>query len=320
MSALAELVAAGEVAEDVTLAPLTNYRFGGPARWLAEPADEDAVRRVMAAVRGAPGGGDAPVLVLGRGSNLAVADAGFPGLVLRLGDGFAQLEIDGEGVVAAGGAVWLEKLAARTVDAGRGGLEFFVGVPGTVGAAVRINAGCHGSETVDRLLAARVIDLETGEATWREAADLSLGYRSSNLGPADLVAAARFDTVPQDAETGRRIMAELTRQRRESQPGLRLNAGSVFKNPPGHQAWRLIDGCGLRGLRVGGVEVSTKHANFFVADPGTAAQDVYDLVWIVRRRVGEATGVWLEPEIRFAGPFRPHPDRDAGPPAAAAPA
>ncbi len=314
MTAIAELVAAGEVAEDVTLAPLTNYRFGGPARWFAEPSDEAAVRRVVAAVRESPGGRDAPVLVLGRGSNLAVADSGFPGLVLRLGEGFARLDIDEGGEVAAGGAVWLEKLAARTVDAGRGGLEFFVGVPGTVGAAVLINAGCHGSETGDWLVAARVLDLITAVAEWRPAADLDLGYRTSNLGPDDLVVAARFRTVAQDPATGRDIMADLTRQRRESQPGLRLNAGSVFKNPPGERAWQLIDRCGLKGLRVGGVEVSTKHANFFVADPGTAAQDVYDLVWTVRRRVGEATDVWLEPEIRFAGSFRPHPDRDAGPP------
>ncbi len=318
MSALAELVAAGEVAEDVILARLTNYRFGGPARWFAEPVDEAAAWRVVAAVRAAPGGADAPVLVLGRGSNLAVADSGFPGLVLRLGEGFARLDVDAEGVVAAGGAVWLEKLAARTVDAGRGGLEFFVGVPGTVGAAVRINAGCHGSEAGDWLLEARVMDLGSGDTGWRPATDLDLGYRTSNLGAADLVVAARFRTVAQDPATGRAIMADLTRQRRDSQPGLRLNAGSVFKNPPGRHAGELIDRCGLKGTRVGGAEVSAKHANFFVADPGTAAQDVYDLVWMVRRRVGEATGVWLEPEIRFAGQFRPHPDRHAGPPVALA--
>ncbi len=319
MTVLADLVDAGEVAEDVVLAPLTNYRFGGPARWFAEPADEEAARRVVAAVRAAPGGADAPVLALGRGSNLAVADAGFPGLVLRLGDGFAGIDIGADGVVAAGGAVWLEKLAARTVDAERGGLEFFVGIPGTVGAAVRINAGCWGSETADWLDAARVLDLRTGDAGWRAVGELDLGYRTSNLGPTDLVVAARFHTVPQGAAAGRQKMADLTKQRRASQPGGRLNAGSVFKNPAGHQAGRLIDGCGLKGLRVGGAEVSSKHANFFVADPGTSAQDVYDLVWTVRRRVGEATGVWLEPEIRFAGPFRPHPDLSAGPPVEVSP-
>ncbi len=312
MSTLAELVAGDEVAEDVLLAPLTNYRFGGPARWYAEPENEAALARVVAAVRAAPGGADAPVLMLGRGSNLAVADAGFPGLVLRLGVGFDEIEIAGE-TVTAGGAVWLEKLAARTVDAGRGGLEWYVGVPGTVGAAVQINAGCHGSETADFLIAARILDLATGEADWRPAEALGLGYRSSALTSREAVVAARFRTVARAPEEGRERMRELTRERRATQPGRLLNAGSVFKNPPGSAAGKLIDECGLKGTRVGGAEVSTKHANFFVADPGTSAQDVYDLVWIVRRRVGEATGVWLEPEIRFAGPFRPHPDRDAGP-------
>ncbi len=312
MTRLADLVETAQLREDVTLGPLTTYKLGGPARWYAEPHDEDELREVVAAVRADPAGGDAPVLVLGRGSNLAVADAGFPGLVVRLGSGFAGIDIAPDGTVTAGGAAPLPVLARTTVAAGRGGLEFFVGIPGSVGAAVRMNAGCLGSETVDWLIAARVLDLFGGTVAWRPAGDLGLAYRHSDLGDGDVVVGARFRTEPSTPEAGSAVLREVTRWRRDHQPGGTLNAGSVFKNPPGDHAGRLIDAAGLKGLRVGGVAVSAKHANFFVADRSASAQDVYDLVWTVRRRVQAATGVLLEPEIRFAGLFRPHPDAPAG--------
>jgi len=175
-----------------------------------------------------------------------------------------------------------------------------------------MNAGCHGVETKDRLQGARVVALRRGEAFERSPRDLDMRYRHTNLAPDEIVVSAGFRTDPGDPQAISDAMREIIRWRRENQPGGTLNAGSVFKNPPGDSAGRIIDGLGMKGTRVGGAAVSTKHANFFVADDRATAQDVYDLVWSVRRRVGEASGIWLDPEVQFAGPFRRSPDEEAG--------
>lgn len=182
-------------------------------------------------------------------------------------------------------------------------MEFFVGIPGTVGGAVRQNAGCHGSETADRLLWADVLDMREGSVFRRTAADLDLGYRRSNIAAADVVLAAAFSFRPGPPEEGERLMREITRWRREHQPGGTLNAGSVFKNPPGDAAGRIIDAAGLKGFRVGAVSVSLRHANFFVADDGATASDLYRLIQEVRQRVLALTGIALEPEICLVGDF-----------------
>lgn len=179
-----------------------------------------------------------------------------------------------------------------------------VGIPGSVGGAVRMNSGCHGTATAEWLVSARVIDLGTGRVDDRTAGDLGLSYRHSNLADTDLVVAATFRTVPRPRREAEDIMREISRWRRDHQPGGTLNAGSVFKNPPGDAAGRLIDSLGLKGLRRGGVCVSSRHANFFEAEAGASAQDLFDLVAEVQRRVREGAGVELEPEVRFAGPFR----------------
>nr|MCU0280867.1 UDP-N-acetylmuramate dehydrogenase [Acidimicrobiia bacterium] len=191
----------------------------------------------------------------------------------------------------------------RCAAAGRGGLEFMVGIPGSVGGGVRMNAGGHGSDTAAWLVSARVIDVRRGAVAERPAAALGLSYRHSDLGDGELVVAATFQTLARPRREGEAIMREIVRWRRQNQPGGTLNAGSVFKNPPGDAAGRLIDQAGLKGLRVGGVAVSEKHANFFVAEAGASAQDLYDLVSEVRRRVRERAGVDLEPEVRFVGEF-----------------
>lgn len=294
----------------VPLAPLTTYKMGGPADHLARPASMEEVADLAAFVADHP---DLPVLVLGRGSNLVVADAGFPGLVIQLGPLFLEVVLEEDGTVRAGGAAPLPITARTAARAGRGGLEFFVGIPGSVGGAVRMNAGCHGSETTEWLSAARVVDLRTGEASDRTPGDLELAYRHSNLRPDELVVEARFRTVASSPEESLRVIREITRWRRDTQPGGTFNAGSVFRNPDGDAAGAIIDRLGLQGFRVGQAAVSTKHANFFVAEPGAPAQDVYDLVWAVRRRVGEETGIWLTPEVQFAGRFRESADREAGP-------
>lgn len=300
MSGFSALVAAGIVVADLPLAPLTTYKLGGPARWFADVVDDAGVEAIRAALAVEP----VPVLVLGRGSNLVVGDGGFPGLVVRLGGVFAAIDHGVDGITA-GGAVRLPVLARSAVGEGRLGLEFFVGIPGTVGGAVRQNAGCHGSETVDVLRGVDLVDLSSGRRRVADAAELDLSYRHSNLADTDLVLFARFGFEPGSRAEGERRMREITRWRREHQPGGTLNAGSVFKNPPGDAAGRLIDAAGLKGFRVGEVAVSERHANFFVAGSGATAADVRRLVREVAARVHRETGVELEPEIRFVGDFGP---------------
>lgn len=304
MSALDRLVEAGLVVEGVPLGPLTTYKYGGPARWYAEVATTTDLGEVLAArlVDGAD------LLMLGRGSNLLVADAGYRGIVVRLAGDFAAMSIGTDGTVTAGGAVSLPMLARQASKAGRGGLEWYVGIPGSVGGALVMNAGGHGSDTGEWLLDAEVMDAETATVTTRDVAALDLSYRHSNLTDTDIVLSARYRSIDRDPVESEAFLRDITRWRREHQPGGTLNAGSVFKNPPGDAAGRIIDAVGLKGYRCGGAAVSDRHANFFVADQGASAQDIYDLVWAVRRRVGESLGVWLEPEIRFAGDFDANDD------------
>jgi UDP-N-acetylmuramate dehydrogenase len=302
-AALDALVAEGRLARDVPLAPLMTYRMGGPARWYAEPRSEAEVAALAGAVAAEP----VPVLVIGKGSNLVVSDSGFPGLVIRPAGRLAEWSQGPAGEVSAGGALPTPLLARRCAAAGRGGLEFYVGIPGSVGGAVRGNAGCHGSDTAEWLVTARVVDLQTGTTTERTPADLQMGYRHSDLAPTDVVVGARYRTVERPRADAEARIREIIAWRKAHQPGGSLNAGSVFKNPPGDAAGRLIDAAGLKGLRVGGISVSERHANFFVAEPGGAAQDLFDLVAQVRRRVLDHSGVALETEVQFAGEFREAP-------------
>ena len=291
-----------EVSANVSLAGLTTYRFGGPARYYAEVAGDESLARVLAA-RLEGGDPPMPLLVLGRGSNVVVSDAGFDGLVVRMAGRFAEIDLDTAGKVIAGAAVALPTLARRSVKAGRGGLEWCVGIPGSVGGAVRMNAGGHGSDTAQWLTAADVLHARSLVAREVAAADLDLGYRSSNLTSEDVVMRATYRTIDRDSAKGAQTLREITRWRREHQPGGTLNAGSVFKNPPGDTAGRIIDELGLKNLRVGGASVSPRHANFFEADRDATAQDVYDLVSTVRQEVEREAGVLLIPEIRFVGEF-----------------
>jgi UDP-N-acetylmuramate dehydrogenase len=228
-----------------------------------------------------------------------VADQGFAGLGIVLVGDFEALTI-GDATVQAGGAVALPVLARRSAAAGRAGLEFFVGIPGSVGGAVRMNAGGHGCETRDVLVRARVRELVTGRRTDRDPAALALGYRSSAIGPMDVVVDAEFRVVRDDPEACAARIDDVVRWRREHQPG-GANGGSVFRNPPGDSAGRLIDAAGCKGLRIGGAVVSEKHANFFQAEAGATARDVRDLVTVVQERVRAETGVVLVPELVMIG-------------------
>ena len=286
----------GQVDRNVALGALTTWRVGGPAaiRVRIETVDDGAT-----IARSLPAG--VPVAVVGRGSNLLVADGGFAGVVLTLGSSFDGVEIS-EDLVVAGGATALPVLARRAASAGRSGLGFFVGIPGSVGGAVRMNAGGHGRETSEVLRAAMVIDLAAdGREQRREPASLELGYRHSGLGPMEIVVAAEFAVTAGSPDVLRDELAEVVRWRSEHQPG-GANAGSVFRNPPGDSAARLIDQvCGLRGFRRGGAVVSEKHANFIQAGPGATAADVHHLITSVRDRVGRETGVELEVEVHLLG-------------------
>jgi UDP-N-acetylmuramate dehydrogenase len=290
------------VQRDRSLAPLTTYRLGGPAAILLEPASTEDVSVAARSLRTAT---DVPVLVLGRGSNTVVSDAGWPGLVIHVGPGLAWIEEgDDEGTVVAGAGTSQPQLANWTARRGFTGLEFLVSIPGSVGGGVRMNAGAHGGEMGDRLVAATVFDLDAPAVDEVSVERLDMSYRRSALGPRHVVLAARFslETAPRAAIRER--MESYRRQRAETQPGAALNAGSVFKNPAGDHAGRLVEAAGLKGFAVGGARVSEKHANFFVARPGASAQDVYDLVHAVRAKVKAASGIELEPEVRFAGSFR----------------
>lgn len=293
---MTDLAALEFVDVDVAVGPLTTYKLGGPASFYAEVIDRPQLELVLEAWRGS----GIPLLVLGRGSNLVVADEGIDALVLRLAGEFANVEMEPD-AVRAGAAVRLPQLARAAVAAGRLGLEFYVGIPGSVGGAVRQNAGGHGSETRDVLLDATVLDAEQGRVEVQGVDDLDLSYRHSSIRPSDVVIEARFRFVLGDPARGEALMREITRWRKEHQPGGTYNAGSVFKNPPGDSAGRIIDSLGLKGTRVGDVAVSEKHANFFVAGSDATASDLYRLVHEVQAVVAARTGVRLEPEIQFEG-------------------
>lgn len=296
MNGVDHLVASGLVRRDVPLGPMTTYKAGGAARFFAEVTNRSQVEALIASGLTR----DHEILVLGRGSNLVVSDRGFDGLALTLGGEFTEIAISGQRV-DAGGATPLPRVARAAVDAGILGLEFFVGVPGSVGGAVRQNAGCFDVETSDRLITASIVDLVSGEGRVAGPADLDLSYRHSNVSSRDLVLTASFEGRSGDPAEGRTLMKEITRWRKEHQPGGTLNAGSVFKNPQGVAAGELIDRLGLKGMSVGGVSVSEKHANFFVADRSATADEIYELVARVKDAVSEASGTILEPEIQFVG-------------------
>jgi UDP-N-acetylmuramate dehydrogenase len=308
----------GALAErDRPLGPLTTYKVGGPAALFVEVGAPDDLTAVAAAVAAT----GVPTLVVGRGSNLLVADAGFRGLAVLLGPAYAEVDIPGREVraggaarqtVRAGGAAPLPVVARQTVLAGLTGFEWAVGVPGSIGGAVRMNAGGHGSDMAATLVAATLVDLAGGgDGGGRvvPAADLALGYRRSAVGAGDVVVSATLALAPGDRAAGQRTLSEIVAWRRENQPGGQ-NAGSVFTNPPGDSAGRLIDAAGCKGLRRGSAEVSAKHANFFQADPGGSADDVVALMAEVRRRVRDHSGVDLVPETRMVGFTDSQPDVD----------
>ncbi|HZU71600.1 MAG TPA: UDP-N-acetylmuramate dehydrogenase [Acidimicrobiales bacterium] len=287
----------GDRAErDRPLGPLTTYRVGGPAALMVTAASEDDLLACRQAVLAT----GVAVLVVGKGSNLLVADAGFAGLAVLLGDALAAIEPDRSGV-SAGAAAALPTVARRTAAAGLAGLEWAVGVPGSVGGGIRMNAGGHGSDVAACLERCRLVDLAGPEPVleW-SVAELGFGYRRSNVAAHQVVVEGRFRLEAGDRRHSESLIADIVRWRRANQPGGQ-NAGSVFTNPEGDSAGRLVDAAGLKGRRLGTALVSPKHANFIQADPGGSADDVRALMTLVATEVAARSGVHLVPEVRMIG-------------------
>ncbi|HEX5903250.1 MAG TPA: UDP-N-acetylmuramate dehydrogenase [Actinomycetota bacterium] len=278
------------------LAPLTTFRIGGPAALFLEPEGEPDLVAASEAVREA----EIPVAILGKGSNVLVADEGFPGLVLRLGKGYRWSARAG-GRLTAGGSMPLPALAGVALTHELSGLEFGVAIPASLGGAVKMNAGAHGAEVADVVESVDVFRLRAGVAEHVLAGDAGFRYRRSSLPEDGVVVAANVVLRPGDPTGIRARMQEAREWRRLTQPLAEPNCGSVFRNPAGDHAARLIEEAGAKGLSVGGASVSTKHANFVIAAEGTRAADVVTLIREVSDRVAGRTGVRLEPEVHVLG-------------------
>lgn len=283
------------VERDAGLGELTTYRVGGKAaiRIRVESASE------LAAIGQLLARAEINYAVLGRGSNLLVAERGFDGVIVTLGDELSTITLSGTTVHAGGGAL-LPVVARRTAAAGLTGFEWAVGVPGSIGGAVRMNAGGHGSDMSESLVRIEAVDLSTGELFQLDRSALDLGFRRSNLARSIVVTNAELELSEGDRNAAEVELAEIVRWRREHQPG-GANAGSVFVNPRPDSAGRLVDQAGAKGMRFGSAHVSTKHANFIQVDDGGSADDVAELMAIVRAQVLERTGVDLHAETHFLG-------------------
>lgn len=287
----------GRLRRGFPLAPLTSFRLGGPAALFLEAGSMED----LAAAGRARAETGVPVVVIGKGSNLLVADEGFPGLVIRLGRAFRWAARDGRRI-SAGAAMPLPALAGVALGHSLSGLEFGVAIPASLGGSVRMNAGAHGRSLAEVLESVELFLLGEGRLRVVPAAEAGFRYRGSRLPEDGVVVGATARLEPGEPGEIRARMDEARRWRRATQPLAEPNCGSVFKNPPGDHAARLIDEVGGKAMSVGAARVSEKHANFIIAGPGATARDVWELIQRVRGRVREATGVDLEPEVHLVGP------------------
>ncbi len=277
------------------LADLTSFRIGGPADFFVAVETEDELLETMAAAHR----DGVQVFCLGAGTNLLVSDRGVRGLVVRLGEGFRKIEIDGLHVVS-GAAIDFGDLVETAVERGMAGLEFGEGIPGSVGGGLVMNAGAFGGEI------AKVVTLVHGVSPEgaRQALskdDVGFAYRRTALPRGFIITRVEFDLAWGDREALRTRVADIHAKRVARQPRGVPNAGSIFKNPPGNFAGRLLEGAGLKGARLGGAAFSEHHANFIVNLGGARAEEVRALIEMARSRVKEQSGVWLEPEVKLVG-------------------
>ena len=286
----------GRLVEDATLAPFTWFRVGGPADVLFSPADEDDLAYVLARLPR-----EVPVTTIGLGSNLIIRDRGIRGVVIRLGGkAFGTIETNKESRLIAGAAALDAQVARAASEAGIEGLAFLRGVPGSIGGALRMNAGAHGGETREALIEARGLD-RSGEVRAFTNAEMGFSYRHSEAPDDVIFTQATFQGRPGDPQAIKAEMERITLAREASQPIREKTGGSTFKNPPGAKAWQLIDAAGCRGLVVGDAQVSAMHCNFLINRGAASAADIEALGEEVRRRVKAASGVDLEWEIKRVG-------------------
>jgi UDP-N-acetylmuramate dehydrogenase len=276
------------------LAPVTWFRVGGPAEVLVRPADAEDLAALL---RGLPA--EVPVHVIGACSNLIVREGGLPGIVIRLGRGFAAVAPEADGIVAGAAALDVT-VAEHGAVAGLSGLEFLCGIPGSIGGAVAMNAGAYGGDIATVLDWADIVT-RTGETCRLTGRELAFGYRHAALPADSVVVGTRLRGQPGARGLIAARMAEIRANREATQPVRARTGGSTFRNPPNMKAWELIDAAGCRGLVLGGAQVSEKHCNFLINTGGATAADIEGLGETVRRRVLAATGVTLEWEIRRIG-------------------
>jgi UDP-N-acetylmuramate dehydrogenase len=293
----------GRLEANQPMRDITWFRVGGPAQVLFMPADEADLAYFLSRV-----GEDMPITAVGVGSNLLVRDGGIPGVVVRLGRGFAGFAVENGGRMRVGAAMPDMRLAQSAGKEGLAGLAFYRGIPGTVGGALRMNAGAHGTETKDVLVGARAVDGQ-GSIHVLSLADMGFTYRHCAVPEDFIFTEATYQGTPGDAAAIERQMEEVAAYREANQPIKSRTGGSTFKNPPGHSAWKLVDAAGCRGVRVGGAHVSEMHANFLINDGEASAEDIERLGETVRARVKAASGISLEWEIKRLGV--PMPGREA---------
>ena len=285
----------GRLLANQSLAELTWFRVGGPAQLLFTPSNEDDLAYFLAHLPGA-----LPVYVVGVGSNLIVRDGGMPGVVIRLSPrGFGETSANSD-VVNVGAAALDKRVAEAAAAANVSGLEFLFGIPGTIGGALRMNAGANGSETKDVLIEATGVGRD-GKKHVFDNAGMEFMYRSSGVDTSIIFTAARFRGLVAAPETIRARMNEVQNHRETAQPIREKTGGSTFKNPLGHSAWKLIDAAGCRGLQVGGAQVSELHCNFLINTGNATGHDIETLGETVRARVKEHSGIELHWEIKRIG-------------------
>jgi UDP-N-acetylmuramate dehydrogenase len=285
----------GRLLANESLAPLTWFRVGGRAQVLFTPSDEDDLAYFLSALPA-----DLRVYVVGVGSNLIVRDGGLPGVVIRLSPrGFGEASAQGD-IVTAGAAALDKRVAEVAAAANLGGLEFFFGIPGTIGGALRMNAGANGAETKDVLIEAAAVGRDGSKHSFSNA-DMGFAYRKSDVDPSIIFTSARFRGARAAPEAIRARMNEVQTHRETAQPIREKTGGSTFKNPPGHSAWKLIDTAGCRGLRVGRAKVSDMHCNFLINTGDATAHDIETLGETVRARVKQTCGIELQWEIKRIG-------------------
>jgi UDP-N-acetylmuramate dehydrogenase len=285
----------GRLLANQSLAELTWFRVGGPAQVLFTPSDESDLAYFL---KDLPD--ELAVYVVGVGSNLIVRDGGLPGVVIRLAPrGFGETAAEGD-IVSAGAAALDKRVAETAAAANLAGLEFYFGIPGTIGGALRMNAGANGAETRDVLIEATGIDRK-GNAHIFSNADMKFVYRNAGIDPSIIFTSARFRGKQASAEAIRARMNEVQTHRETAQPIREKTGGSTFKNPPGNSAWKLIDAAGCRGLKLGGAQVSEMHCNFLINTGNATGHDIETLGETVRERVKQNSGIELHWEIKRIG-------------------